>query len=226
MRKKDLFEVLEVVCSAFVDNTGGMLYDLVDDADSGVQYEFDKRGAKVLKQDFRDEYDLWLNIIDDVEDELSWRYGDKFDLKTIGYTQDEIYEYSYEALKKCIDERDYVYIEDGGDLYGGMYGFNIVYIADKYPYSTTYNEVMDEYGDELKALCGDAFFVDELDVDTCKRLNEICEDIFDMYESNAGWCRSEVCIEELYRPTFNDNLDIRDWMPIYKRAWSEYEIRN
>ena len=226
MRKKDLFEVLEVVCSAFVDNTGGMLYDLVDDADSGVQYEFDERGTKVLKQDFNGENDLWINIIDDVKDELFWRYGDNFDLKAIGYTQDEIYKYSYEALKKCIDERDYVYIEDGGDLWGGMYGFNIVYIADKYPYSTTYNEVMDIYGDELKALCGDAFFVDELDVDTCKRLNEICEDIFDMYESGAGWGRSEVCISEWHRPTFNDNLDIRDWMPIYKRAWSEYEIRN
>ena len=55
-----------------------------------------------------------------------------------------------------------------------MYGFNIVYIADRYPYQTAYNEVMDEYGDELKALCGDALFVDELDVYTCKRLNEIC----------------------------------------------------
>ena len=228
MTKKELFEVLNEICRAFVDNTGGMLYDLVDYADSGVQYEFDETGVKVLKQDFRGEYELWLNISDDFEDEFRERYGEDFDLKTSGYTEEKMHRYSYEALKKYIDNRDDVYIEDGGDEYGGMYGFNIVYIADKHPYQTVYNEVMDEYGDELKALCGDALFVDELDVYTCKRLNEICDDIFDMYERDAGWSRSDVCKtsesewwRESYRPAFNNSLDIRDWMAIYKKAWSE-----
>ena len=94
MTKKELFEVLNEICRAFVDNTGGMLYDLVDYADSGVQYEFDETGAKVLKQDFRGEYELWLNISDDFEDEFRERYGKNFDLKTSGYTEEKMHRYS------------------------------------------------------------------------------------------------------------------------------------
>lgn len=88
-----------------------------------------------------------------------------------------------------------------------------------------YRLVMGKYGDELTALCGDALFVDELDADTCKRLNEICDEIFDVYENELGWKRSEVCLA-YWRPDFNDNLEIRDYMAIYKKTWSENDIIN
>ncbi|MBR5897961.1 MAG: hypothetical protein IKZ14_00655 [Muribaculaceae bacterium] len=86
-----------------------------------------------------------------------------------------------------------------------------------------YRMVMGEYGDELKALCGDAHFVDELDADTCKRLNEICDEIFDIYKSELGCKRSDVWWA-YWRPDFNDSLEIRDYMTIYKKAWSEFDI--
>ena len=73
-----------------------------------------------------------------------------------------------------------------------------------------YRLVMGKYGDELKALCGDAFFVDKLDADTRKRLNDICDEIFDIYESELGWNRIDVC-SVYWLSTFDDSLDIRDW---------------
>lgn len=88
-----------------------------------------------------------------------------------------------------------------------------------------YRMVAGEYGDELKTLCGDARFVDQLDTGTCKRLNQICDEIFDIYKSELGWQRSEVC-SAYWLPTFNDNLDIRDYLAIYIKAWSESEIRH